>query len=494
MGAKWEFVASNPHGADAESKRTVRKAAMRAFRRNQREERMQKFKKKEAIAGSSPESDASSARTSAEIKLEKNLDSDRWDAPGQLVISPPKRFNAAPSLVSPRALLSGAAEEEYSEKYMEPCIVPPLSDGLDLAVGFAQPVGGGGHNDYQLFSHFTGEILPLLNPLGTKDSNPLTAEWAQHGLIDPVLFESILFHSSVHLDLVHQRPWSANTIYHRGEALRLLNDRLQSAEALTDDSIIAAVELLASTGNITGNVEDDRVHKEALAKMVELKGGADALGWDGALAMLLSSGDLISSGISSSPPMYESPLSSSPLSEASLLSDSSIPSPTSLSFFDALPTTPSPHPPSYQTTILACLDAMTALHATQTALTNNPTTTLPQMIAFHKQRGTTEHTLLTLRIPTTTPSAWMYEAARLAALICINSTFRSSSLPSPPPIITTLVARLLAIVSQMDKLQMLCRTAEFERQDIEVMFWAGFVAGIHAGSKQEKGLDRKSVV
>ena len=93
-----------------------------------------------------------------------------------------------------------------------------------------------------------GNILPLLNPLGGKEENPYTVEWANHGLMDPVLFESILFHSSTHLDSMHRRPWSASTYYHQGRTARLLNERLSSKGALTDDNVIAAVGLFAYTG------------------------------------------------------------------------------------------------------------------------------------------------------------------------------------------------------------------------------------------------------
>ncbi len=41
--------------------------------------------------------------------------------------------------------------------------------------------------------------------------------------------------------------------------------------------------------NITSNIEDDIVHKKALRRMVEMRGGLESLGWEeGALAMLVS--------------------------------------------------------------------------------------------------------------------------------------------------------------------------------------------------------------
>ena len=66
--------------------------------------------------------------------------------------------------------------------------------------------------------------------------------------MDPVVFESALFHSGVYSDRAHNRPWSESTLYHRGETIRLLNERLSSGGASTDESTIAAVGLLAASG------------------------------------------------------------------------------------------------------------------------------------------------------------------------------------------------------------------------------------------------------
>lgn len=75
----------------------------------------------------------------------------------------------------------------------------------------------------------------------------------------------------------------------------------------------------------------------------------------------------------------------------------------------------------------------------------------------------------------------MFEAARLAILICINHTFRSFKDHSV--VITTLLTQLVAIVAKIDEYQMMCRMDELERQHVEMMLWVGFVAGIHSTEK-----------
>ncbi len=40
--------------------------------------------------------------------------------------------------------------------------------------------------------------------------------------------------------------------------------------------------------NLNGNAKDLQIHMNALAKMVEMRGGLGALGWDGVLHMFIS--------------------------------------------------------------------------------------------------------------------------------------------------------------------------------------------------------------
>ena len=62
------------------------------------------------------------------------------------------------------------------------------------------------------------------------------------------MMEAALFHSSVHLDGLHDRPWTPVTLHHRGEAIRLVNEFLQSPDRGVSDASIAAVDFIASSG------------------------------------------------------------------------------------------------------------------------------------------------------------------------------------------------------------------------------------------------------
>jgi hypothetical protein len=67
-------------------------------------------------------------------------------------------------------------------------------------------------------------------------------------LVDVGLLTAILFHASVHTDTVRRRSWNESTLYYRGEAIRIINERLKDPEAAISDSSIAMVAFLAASG------------------------------------------------------------------------------------------------------------------------------------------------------------------------------------------------------------------------------------------------------
>jgi hypothetical protein len=151
MGAQWEFVASNPDGADAESKRTVRKAAMRAFRRNQRMERMQQFKKPGTT--SSPESDKSSSSHAEEVKVIKKVKIEQGAPPRALPNNSLKSPNEEVPIVQYAPVEHSIDHWSACANRPEPSPTTPLSNGVDLALGFSSPIGCGGPSNYQLLNH-----------------------------------------------------------------------------------------------------------------------------------------------------------------------------------------------------------------------------------------------------------------------------------------------------------------------------------------------------
>lgn len=93
------------------------------------------------------------------------------------------------------------------------------------------------------------DIAPILQPIPSKSPSRLSTLWGRHALEDPVLLEALYYHSSVHLDERQGKTSSsASTIYHKGESIRLLNERLANSELAVDDATIGAVGLLGASG------------------------------------------------------------------------------------------------------------------------------------------------------------------------------------------------------------------------------------------------------
>jgi len=203
---------------------------------------------------------------------------------------------------------------------------------------------------------------------------------------------------------------------------------------------------------------------------------------------------MIHSGVSSTPPTLERPY----------LVDSGFSSPEATA-------------QSQEQEIINCIHALSDLAAVLNTLSNDPSTTLPQTISFHKKRGEIEHRLLSMHPPDPTTSVGpvpysknpishsaphfqqhttpeinskililppVYEAARLALLLCINHTFRHFN--SHSPVFQTLLTQLTKIIAQITELQMLCHTTAYSQREMEMMLWVGFVAGIFAREQEKK--------
>jgi hypothetical protein len=89
----------------------------------------------------------------------------------------------------------------------------------------------------------------MIQPLGINSHlNPVNTQWASHAMTDPALFHGVLFHASVHVEFFQRKAWSATTLFHRGETIRLVSERLSSSNGPVSDNTIAAVGWVASEG------------------------------------------------------------------------------------------------------------------------------------------------------------------------------------------------------------------------------------------------------
>jgi hypothetical protein len=89
----------------------------------------------------------------------------------------------------------------------------------------------------------------MVQPLGINSHlNPVTTQWARRAMNDSALFHGILFHASVHIDKFQGKPWRSTTLLHRGEAIRLVSERLNDSDGTVSDETIAAVGWVGSEG------------------------------------------------------------------------------------------------------------------------------------------------------------------------------------------------------------------------------------------------------
>ncbi|KAF4634145.1 hypothetical protein G7Y89_g3961 [Cudoniella acicularis] len=318
---------------------------------------------------------------------------------------------------------------------------------------------------------FINNVAPTIQPFGSHlPHNPISTIWGQHTLANHALLEAILFHAAVHLDLRHRRPWSPITFYYRGQSIRLLNQSLESANGTPGDAVIGAAAFLGATGNITGNVDDDIMHRKATQKMVKMRGGLKNLGWDGALAMLLSIGDSISAIISASEPFLDcpSPKTAPPFLQSDIGNTLTLVKPSNtnldLSLFGA--------------EIHSLINRISKLASLHSNSYNELTSITTAMIAFNQYCSAVEHRLLSIKISVLehaspqNPDIFIYEAARFAGLMCMTYLFRQ--MMPQGEVFTSLQMSLRNCLVSLEDLEL----AATDESSTQLLLWACCVGGL----------------
>lgn len=84
-------------------------------------------------------------------------------------------------------------------------------------------------------------FLPIDNGLG---DNPLRTILLRHALTDPAFSQALISLASAHMDRVQGKSNNIETFRYTGEAIRLVNENLNSPQHAVADSTIAAVGIL----------------------------------------------------------------------------------------------------------------------------------------------------------------------------------------------------------------------------------------------------------
>ncbi|KAJ8130003.1 hypothetical protein O1611_g3627 [Lasiodiplodia mahajangana] len=277
MGATWQFISSDQVTGKVTTKNRgiVREAAMRAYRRSQRLQRQKQRQMQQR----------SSHKRLRPTTLCTHADPD-W-----LALPPDESNNISKANTSRSNLM--LTLEIGSALAFDPFFTTPLSSR---------------HEGLMLFTHFIYNIVPTIQAFHHQSpQHPLGTILISYIITDPLFIEAILFHAAVHVDVTRGRSWCQTTWYHRGQLMHQISERMNSSQDTASDALILGVGMLGACGNITGDVTQDSVHREALQHMIRVRGGIDKLGCQGTLSTLLSIGDLISVTISGSKPGVECP-------------------------------------------------------------------------------------------------------------------------------------------------------------------------------------------
>ncbi|KAI1123575.1 hypothetical protein F5Y10DRAFT_285909 [Nemania abortiva] len=257
MSATWQFISSDQVGGKVATKNRgiVREAAMRAYRRSQRLQRQKQM---------------------------------------QMQRSSHKRLQPTPCTHADPDWLALPPDE--SNKTSKANITSRTNPMLTLEIGsalafdpFSTTPLYSRHEGPMLFTHFIHNIVPTIQAFHHQSpQHPLSTILISYIITDPLFIEAILFHAAVHVDMTHGRPWGQTTWYHRGQLIHQIRERMNSSEDTASDALILGIGMLGACGNITGDVTQDFVHREALQHMVRVRGGIDKLGCQGTLSTFLS--------------------------------------------------------------------------------------------------------------------------------------------------------------------------------------------------------------
>jgi hypothetical protein len=119
-------------------------------------------------------------------------------------------------------------------------------------------------------------------PILANESNyhTLRTLWFPLALHDPAAFQVILLFSACHLtDLSPQTtpPNLPNRLILKQKAIAAINDGIRDSSRSSSDALIGAVAKMAFFESVFGDLDAYTVHMQGLKKMVEMRGGLEAL-------------------------------------------------------------------------------------------------------------------------------------------------------------------------------------------------------------------------
>ncbi|KAK8096253.1 hypothetical protein PG999_014275 [Apiospora kogelbergensis] len=113
--------------------------------------------------------------------------------------------------------------------------------------------------------------------------------WLPFALADPGLLATLLLQSCRSLESTGDSGsyYTATYANYKQQCIQWVNHCLSSEDRRTSDATVAMVMVLLTESYVLGNREEWKVHLDAHTRMLELRGGVDALGLDGFLRSVI---------------------------------------------------------------------------------------------------------------------------------------------------------------------------------------------------------------
>ena len=90
-------------------------------------------------------------------------------------------------------------------------------------------------------------IIPLMLPFDSKPGKKAVRDYWASGLMrDPILLQSAITHSALHLDKVYRKQTTALSAMHIRHTINLINKRLGANPPNIDDELIVAVAMFST--------------------------------------------------------------------------------------------------------------------------------------------------------------------------------------------------------------------------------------------------------
>ncbi|EER43481.1 conserved hypothetical protein [Histoplasma capsulatum H143] len=282
-------VSSKPQGSsksfefvlvtDTESRKQVRRHAMRQYMRQRRLDGIARLESSRAQVRSwnANSNSVRGAPLSTQSSRIEPLDDnekpvDTKDTSSQDAVVPPERDISK--------LQYHEDMVDNTNEYMNTFLQEVCSSNLNVvpASGYLDPFNSYPlkltRTDQNLIHHFVTTYPVMMYKMGDAyQDNPIKAIFHHLTLQDPVPFQAMLAISSKHLAGAAGQNESVQSLTHKMRALRLLNERLQHDVCGKHDGTIYAAATMAVIEKWSKDLTVERMHNQGIRQIVRRRGG-----------------------------------------------------------------------------------------------------------------------------------------------------------------------------------------------------------------------------